>query len=308
MLRRAAVVPWAYNLMVQAPLVSHVVKLVAGFAQRRSLPTLPRTTLSAWLRRRPPRGPAAKGRVHLFVDEFTDTLDADIGIKAVELLEALGYEVVVPRHVDSGRAQLSTGLVRAARELATTNVELLDPVITDEAPLVGIEPSAILSFRDEYPDLVPEALAAAARRLAGRTLLIDEFLAREARRGRITADTFTSAPRRIALHGHCHQKALSSVADSTAILGLPQQYSVEVIPSGCCGMAGSFGYGRDHYDVSMRIGELVLFPFVRSAERNVLIAAPGTSCRHQIADGTGRRALHPVEILHDALARPTIEP
>jgi Fe-S oxidoreductase len=246
--------------------------------------------------------------VHLFVDEFTDTLDADIGIKAVELLEALGYEVVVPRHVDSGRAQLSTGLVRAARELATTNVELLDPVITDEAPLVGIEPSAILSFRDEYPDLVPEALAAAARRLAGRTLLIDEFLAREARRGRITADTFTSAPRRIAVHGHCHQKALSSVADSTAILGLPQQYSVEVIPSGCCGMAGSFGYGRDHYDVSMRIGELVLFPFVRSAERNVLIAAPGTSCRHQIADGTGRRALHPVEILHDALARPTIEP
>ena len=304
MLRCAAVVPWAYNLLVRAPLVSQAVKMAAGFALGRSLPTLPRTTLSAWLRRRPPRGPAPNGRVYLFVDEFTDTLDADIGIKAVELLEALGYEVVVPRHVDSGRAQLSTGLVRAARDLATTNVELLDPVISDEALLVGIEPSAILSFRDEYPDLVPAPLADAARRLAGRTLLIDEFLAREARRGRITADAFTSASRRIALHGHCHQKALSSVADSSAILSLPRNYSVETIPSGCCGMAGSFGYGREHFSISMKIGELVLFPFVRSAERLTLIAAPGTSCRHQIADGTGRRALHPVEILHAALAAP----
>jgi FAD/FMN-containing dehydrogenase/Fe-S oxidoreductase len=304
LLRRAALVPWAYNLLVRAPLVSRLVKLAAGFAPRRSLPPLPRTTLSAWLRKRPPREPATHGRVHLFVDEFTDTLDADVGIKAVELLEALGYEVVVPRHVDSGRAQLSTGLVRAARDLATTNVELLDPVITDEAPLVGIEPSAILTFRDEVPDLVPERLAAAARRLAGRTLLIDEFLAREARRGRITAASFTAEPRRIAVHGHCHQKALSSVADSTAILALPVNYEVETIPSGCCGMAGSFGYGREHFRISMQIGELVLFPFVRAAKSDTLIAAAGTSCRHQIADGTGRHALHPVEVLHAALATP----
>ena len=308
LLRRAALVPWAYNLLARAPLVSRLLKLAAGFAPRRSLPALPRTTLSAWLRKRPPRGPAVHGRVHLFVDEFTDTLDADVGIKAVELLEALGYEVVVPRHVDSGRAQLSTGLVRAARDLATANVALLDPVVTDEAPLVGIEPSAILTFRDEAPDLVPERLAAAARRLAGRTLLIDEFLAREAQRGRITAAAFTAEPRRIALHGHCHQKALASVADSAAILALPANYEVETIPSGCCGMAGSFGYGREHFRISMQIGELVLFPFVRAANRDTLIAAAGTSCRHQIADGTGRRALHPVEILHAALARPTIRP
>ena len=308
MLRRAAVAPWAYNLLVQTPLVSRLVKAVAGFARERSLPTLPRTTLRAWLAKRSPRGPAANGRVHLFVDEFTDTLDAQVGIKAVELLEALGYEVVVPKHVDSGRAQLSTGLVRAARELAVANVELLDPVVTDDAPLVGIEPSAILTLRDEVPDLVPEPLSAAARRLASRTLLIDEFLAREARGGRITAAAFTTASRRIALHGHCHQKALGSVTDSATILGLPANYSVETIPSGCCGMAGSFGYGREHYRVSMKIGELVLLPFVRSAPRDTLIAAPGTSCRHQIADGTGRLALHPVEILHAALARPTIRP
>ena len=306
MLRRAATIPWAYNLLATAPGVSRMVKMVAGFSPRRSLPTLPRTTLSAWLARRPPRGPATHGRVHLFVDEFTDTLDAEVGIKAVELLEALGYEVVVPRHVDSGRAQLSMGLVREARSLAATNVDLLDPVITDDALLVGIEPSAILSFRDEYPDLVPEPLALPARRLGGRTLLIDEFLAREARRGRITAASFTADARQVALHGHCHQKALSSIEDSAAVLRLPANYAVEVIPSGCCGMAGSFGYGRDHFDVSMKIGELVLLPFVRRAARDTLIAAPGTSCRHQIKDGTGRRALHPVEILHAALARPTI--
>jgi Fe-S oxidoreductase len=110
----------------------------------------------------------------------------------------------------------------------------------------------------------------------------------------------------VALHGHCHQKALSSIEDSAAVLRLPANYTVEVIPSGCCGMAGSFGYGRDHFDVSMKIGELVLLPFVRRAARDTLIAAPGTSCRHQIKDGTGRLALHPVEILHAALLRPTI--
>jgi len=177
-------------------------------------------------------------------------------------------------------------------------------VITDDAPLVGIEPSAILGFRDEYPDIVPEWLADSARALAKRTLLIDEFLAREIERGRIGPDRFTQEHRRVLLHGHCHQKALGSVADSATILGLPANYSVETIPSGCCGMAGSFGYGREHYRVSMKIGELVLLPFVRGVPSDTIIAAPGTSCRHQIADGTGRHALHPVEILHAALAQP----
>ena len=300
-MRRASRAPWLYNWAVTAPGVSRVVKRVMGFAPRRSLPPLHRTTLSAWLRRRGPRPAAAtKGRVHLFCDEFTDTLDARIGIQAVELLESLGYDVVIPRHVDSGRAHLSKGLVRAARDLATRNVELLADVITDEAPLVGIEPSAILGFRDEYPDLVPERLARAARRLGERTLLIDEFLAREATAGRITAADFTAEPRRIKLHGHCHQKALASLEPTMAILSLPCHYQVEVIPSGCCGMAGSFGYEREHFDLSMQIGELVLFPAVRSAGPEMLIAAPGTSCRHQILDGTGRHALHPVEILHAA--------
>jgi Fe-S oxidoreductase len=131
--------------------------------------------------------------------------------------------------------------------------------------------------------------------------LIDEFLSREAARGRITADAFTDQPSRIKLHGHCHQKALASLEPTVAVLSLPRNFSVETIPSGCCGMAGSFGYEREHFELSMQIGELVLFPAVRAAASNTIIAAPGTSCRHQIKDGTGRTALHPVEILHAAL-------
>jgi len=303
-MRWASLAPWAYNFAVSAPGVSGLLKRFMGFAAARSLPPLHRTTLTAWLRRRgraAVRRVAPHGRVHLFIDEFTDTLDMPLGMKAVELLEALGYEVVVPRHVDSGRAQLSKGLVREARDLATRNVELLADMITDDAPLVGIEPSAILGFRDEYPDLVPERLAAAAKRLASRTFLIDEFLAREAAGGKITAASFTDQQRRIKLHGHCHQKALASLAPTVQSLSLPRNFSVETIPSGCCGMAGSFGYEREHFELSMQIGELVLFPAVRGAADDVIIAAPGTSCRHQIKDGTGRTALHPVEILHAAL-------
>ncbi|MFM9011393.1 MAG: (Fe-S)-binding protein, partial [Planctomycetota bacterium] len=270
----------------------------------RSLPSLPRSTVRGWWRRRGgTRGSGGRGRVHFFCDEFTDTLDAEIGIRAIELLERLGYAVTIPAHADSGRAHLSKGLVRAARDLAVRNVESLDPVVTDDMALVGVEPSAILSFRDEYPDLVPEPLVPAARRLADRAVLIDEFLAREADRGRIGPDAFTAAARTVRLHGHCHQKALGSLDATVRALSLPRNYSVEVIASGCCGMAGSFGYEREHFDLSMRIGELVLFPAVRAADGDVTLVAPGTSCRHQIKDGTGRTALHPVEVLHAALPR-----
>jgi FAD/FMN-containing dehydrogenase/Fe-S oxidoreductase len=306
MLRRAALAPWLYNAAVTTPGISTLVKRAMGFAPGRSLPTLEGPTLSGWFRRRPrPHHPAPHGRVHLFCDEFTDTLDAPLGIRAVELLEALGYEVVIPQHVDSGRAQLSKGLVREARDLASRNVDLLADVVSDDSPLIGIEPSAILGFRDEYPDLVPASQAAAARRLAGRTLLFDEFLAREAERGRITAASFTRDEQRILLHGHCHQKALSSLEPTAAILGLPAGYTVEIIPSGCCGMAGSFGYEAEHFEISMKIGELVLFPTVRAAPADTILAAGGTSCRHQIKDGTRRIALHPAEILHAALAKPS---
>jgi len=302
MLRRAAIAPWAYNLAVTAPGISAVVKHTLGFAQARSLPRLPGTTLRGWWRRRGGNaGSGRLGRVHFFADEFTDTLDAGIGIKAIELLERLGWEVVIPEHVDSGRAQFSTGLVREARDLAARNVERLAGVVSAAEPLVGVEPSAMLSFRDEYPDLVPLPLAAKAKQLAEGVLLLDEFLARAAAAGLISADAFTADSRRVLVHGHCHQKALASMAPTVAILSLPRNYAVELIPSGCCGMAGSFGYEREHFEVSMKIGELVLFPAVRAAATDTILAAPGTSCRHQIADGTGRQALHPAEILHAAL-------
>ena len=174
-------------------------------------------------------------------------------------------------------------------------------MVTEETPLIGIEPSAILSFRDEYPRLVPLADREEAKALGQNALLIDEFLTREIQKGNITAADFTKAGKKILLHGHCHQKALAGVDASAWIVGLPENYSVEVIPSGCCGMAGSFGYEKEHFEVSMQVGELVLFPAVRSADADTIIAAPGTSCRHQIKDGTQRHAMHPVEVLYDAL-------
>src|SRR3979411_958872 len=160
--------------------------------------------------------------------------------------------------------------------------------------MVGIEPSAILGFRDEVPDLVPDRLVEAANALAKHALLIDEFIAREADQGRIRREAFTKESRKIKLHGHCHQKSLASLTPTVKMLELPKNYCVQLIPSGCCGMAGSFGYEKEHFDLSNKIGELVLFPAVRGASADTFIAAPGTSCRHQIKDGTGRIAQHPI--------------
>jgi Fe-S oxidoreductase len=131
--------------------------------------------------------------------------------------------------------------------------------------------------------------------------MLDEFLAKEIDLGRIHKEQFSREKKEIKIHGHCQQKALSSVSHTAKILSFPENYSVQVIPSGCCGMAGSFGYEKEHFDISMKIGSLVLFPAVVQAQDGVIIAAPGTSCRHQIKDGTGKTALHPAEILHAAL-------
>ncbi|HTO04905.1 MAG TPA: FAD-linked oxidase C-terminal domain-containing protein, partial [Opitutus sp.] len=302
-MRLASLAPALYNWTVASPVVSSWIKRLARFAPKRSLPLLHSTTLARWHARHanPRHLDYPNGRVYLFCDEFTNYSDTPAGIKAVKLLNRLGYEVVIPRHVESGRAHLSKGLVRDAREIAIRNVELLQHVITSATPLIGLEPSAILGFRDEYPDLVPESLLAASRSLARNALLIDEFIAREADAGRIRREAFGSQPRQIKLHGHCHQKALSSLSATAKMLELPIGHHVQIIPSGCCGMAGSFGYEAEHFAVSQQIGELVLFPTVRATALETLIAAPGTSCRHQIKDGTGRIALHPVEILHDAL-------
>jgi Fe-S oxidoreductase len=298
----AQLAPGFYNFLVTNRVTARLFKRLAGFAVERSMPRLHATTLRRWHRRHANQGGAfPKGRVYLFCDEFTNFNDVEAGIKAVRLLNRLGYEVIVPKHVDSGRAQISKGLLRDAQRLAIRNVELLRDVITDETPMIGVEPSAILGFRDEVPDLVPARLGEAARKLAKRSLLVDEFVAREAGQGRIQRAGFTQEAREIRLHGHCHQKSLASVAATVKALELPENYKVKIIPSGCCGMAGSFGYEEEHYPLSMQVAELVLMPAVRSAPAETLIAAPGTSCRHQIKDCTGRIAHHPAEILYDAL-------
>jgi len=300
----AAAVPGINNFFLKNPLTSGLLKRALHIAPQRSMPLLQKTTLRKWWnqtgRHLQPSG-NEKGRVYLFCDEFTNYNDTHVGIQAVELLTRLGYRVEMPQHPDSGRAHFSKGLLMPARRLARENVRIFRDLIGPETPLLGIEPSAILGFRDEYPKLVEPAERDAARELGQHALLIDEFLASEVQKGRISAEVFTEAPARVLLHGHCHQKALSGVEASAWALSLPKNYTVEVIPSGCCGMAGSFGYEAEHYEVSMQIGELVLFPAVRKAGEEVIIAAPGTSCRHQIADGTGRKALHPVEVLRAAL-------
>jgi FAD/FMN-containing dehydrogenase/Fe-S oxidoreductase len=300
----AAAVPGINNFFLKNPLTSGLLKRALHIAPQRSMPLLQKTTLRKWWnqtgRHLQPSG-NEKGRVYLFCDEFTNYNDPHVGIQAVELLTRLGYRVEMPQHPDSGRAHFSKGLLIPARRLARENVRIFRDLIGPETPLLGIEPSAILGFRDEYPKLVEPADREVARELGQHALLIDEFLASEVQKGRIHAEAFTEAPARVLLHGHCHQKALSGVEASAWALSLPKNYTVEVIPSGCCGMAGSFGYEAEHYEVSMQVGELVLFPAVRKAGEEVIIAAPGTSCRHQIADGTGRKALHPVEVLRAAL-------
>ncbi len=299
-----SVMPSLYNFFTGNVVTGSLIKSLSGFATKRSMPAISKTTLLKWYRKhKEETRDTEQGtrKVYLFCDEFTNYNDAHIGVTAILLLERLGYEVIIPQHEESGRTWLSKGLLRQAQKIVNRNIELLHDVVSKETPLIGIEPSAILTFRDEYPDLATEENLADAQRLAKNVFFIDEFIAREIKKGNISSESFVSEKRLIKLHGHCQQKAISSLAASVKMLSLPENYTVETIPSGCCGMAGSFGYEKEHYDLSMQIGELVLFPTVREQEEETIIAAPGTSCRHQIKDGTGRKALHTVEILYDAL-------
>ena len=297
-----SIFPGLYNFMMTAPGISSMIKRSSGFAVKRSMPKLYKTTLRNWCKeRKKHKIKTATHKVFLFCDEFTNYNDTEIGIKSVLLLEKLGYEVIIPKHEESGRAWLSKGFLRQAKKIANKNIALLSPFVNAGTPLIGIEPSAILTFRDEYIDLADDDNLEAAKKLATNVFTIDEFIAAEIEKGNIIKEIFTTEKRNIKLHGHCQQKALSSVAPTVKMLSLPQNYRVDVIPSGCCGMAGSFGYEKEHYELSMKIGELVLFPAVRSQDEDIIIAAPGTSCRHQVKDGTGRKALHPVEVLWEAL-------
>jgi len=302
----ASMAPSAFNFFLRNKWTVQVIMSWLGFSPRRMMPALSHLTLRHWIRKNLPglnqQLPCKKGSFWLFVDEFTNFHDVDVGITFIRLVHSLSYEVKVIDHEISGRTFLSKGLLRKARKIALRNKHIFSGIVSAEVPLVGLEPSAILSFRDEYPDLVGTGNREASQELAHHVLLYDEFIVREMDAGRITSDQFTQQIMQIKLHGHCHQKALASVENSVKMLSLPVNYQVEEIKSGCCGMAGAFGYEKEHYDISMKVGELILFPEIRKTHSATYIAAPGTSCRHQIADGTGRKAYHPVELLYMALA------
>ena len=297
----AAVRP-LYNFFARWKPSAALIKRIVRFSADRQIPTLSRFSMRRLVAMEPQ--PAEGRKVYLFADEFTNHQEAELGLTFVRLLNRLGYRVEIPKHGESGRAAISKGCLRLAKKYAVKNVARLKDVVTGETPLIGIEPSCILSFRDEYPDLVPPEMRDDAKKLAANCLLFDEFLMREVRAGRIGPDAFRETDADIWLHGHCHQKSLVGVGASAEMLRLIPGARVHVIPSGCCGMAGSFGYEKEHFRASMAIGEMVLFPTVRKAVESpgkTLVAAPGTSCRQQILDGTGIKARHPVEILFDCL-------
>ena len=295
-----------YNLFASWKVSSNLIKRIIKFSTERDIPTLSRVTMRKAVKRecRKNRGKATKAKVYLFADEFTNYQEAELGLTFAKLLMRLGYEVEIPKHVESGRAAISKGNLKLAKKFALRNVNLLKDKISEQTPLVGIEPSCILGFRDEYPDLVPSELRPQAQQLGRNALLFDEFIMREVATGRISPADFKADAVEIWLHGHCHQKALVGTEKTVAALKLLTNAQVHVIPSGCCGMAGSFGYEKEHYRTSLAIGEMVLFPTIRSAVAQAdgitpcIVAAPGTSCRQQILDGTGVHAVHPIEILY----------
>lgn len=292
-----------YNYFCNNKTLSKLLKKTIGFATERSLPTIHRITLRRWAKKNIKQLKSPVKTVYLFADEFTNTNDVQIGMAAILLLQTLNYQVKVVRHGFSGRTFLSKGMLRKAKKLAERNVQRFAPLISDKTPLLGIEPSAILSFRDEYPELVAPALRNEARQLGRNCLLIDEFIAKEFETGNISRDRFTEEPCEILFHSHCYQKALSSSAPSIQMMQIPIHYHVTEIKSGCCGMAGAFGYEKEHYELSLKVGNLALFPAIREKQPGTVITATGTSCRHQIKDGTGTTAHHPIEILYHALNR-----
>ncbi len=293
-----SIMPKLTNYIVNLPFVKNKM----GIASKRQVPLLAPKTFRKWHEKNVnsiQNGSFSNGKIYLFCDEFTNFYDVSVGIDAFELLTKLGYEVLIIDHEESGRSFISKGFLEQAKAIATINVDIFSSIITDDCPLVGIEPSAILTFRDEYLRLADDKES--AQSISKNAFTIEEFFKREITLGRITSDQFSDVKKEIKIHGHCHQKSLSSVEATFSMLNLPKNNSVTIYNSGCCGMAGSFGYEKEHYDISMQMGEDTLFPKIRATEQTVTIAAAGTSCRHQIFDGTNREALHPVTILKSCL-------
>ncbi|MBM3941422.1 MAG: FAD-binding protein [SAR202 cluster bacterium] len=287
------------NWGAASPLGKLVSSALLGVHPKRKLPPFARQTLPKWFgsRRGAPQASAAQGTVALFNDTFMNYNYPQVGKAAVELLEAVGFQVVLANGQCCGRPMISKGLLDEAAAHARHNVDLLYNLVQQGIPIIGCEPSCLLTFRDEYPEFVKDEKA---RAVAQNSFLIDEFLVRLKGQGKLDLP-FTDLPKKVLFHGHCHQKSLVGAASSLQALRLPPNYQVELINAGCCGMAGSFGFEKEHYDVSMQIGALSLFPAIAAKEPDWEVAVMGVSCRQQVEQGTGRRARHLVEVLRDAL-------
>jgi len=293
-----SITPWLTNTLLN----TSIAKKTMGIAIKRSIPKLADQTVFKWYKKNKTRFEHKKynrGKVYLFTDEFTNYYDANVGIDTIEVLSTLGYQVIISNHKESGRSFISKGILDKAKEIANYNVDHFKELIKDETPLIGIEPSAILTFRDEYIRLADDKNA--AKTLSKNTFTIEEFFQREIEKENIISNQFNNNVASIKIHGHCHQKSLSNMHASFTMLNLPKNFKVTLINSGCCGMAGSFGYEKEHYDLSMQVGEDSLFPKIRNTDPKVHIVASGTSCRHQILDGTKRKSHHPISILRKVL-------
>ena len=272
-------------------------KAIMGIAKERSVPKIANETLRQWYAKQSFK--KQDNNVYLFCDEFTNYYDVGVGKDAIVLLETLGYSVNITEHAESGRSLISKGFLKEAKQVANSNVAVFKTCISENTPLIGVEPSAILTFKDEYLRLADDLES--AKQIAAHTFTIEAFLQQEFKKGTINTSLFSSEEKMLKIHGHCHQKALTNASAIFDVLTIPQNFSATIYNSGCCGMAGSFGYEKEHYNISMQIGEESIFKKVRNTNENTEIVASGTSCRHQIFDGTQRLAKHPVTILREAL-------
>jgi len=281
--------------LTNALLGTRVAHRALGVATERPLPPLAREPFTRWQHRQQ-REDEARPTLALLIDPFTNYNHPEIARAAVEFFRAAGL-VAQPVAADDGRAFISKGLLDGARRAARRTVAALTPLVEAGLPVVGLEPSSLLTLRDEYLYLLPGDERVAA--LAAAALTFEEYVDGLAARGQLAVG-FTGGGHAL-LHGHCHQKVLVGTEPARRVLALAG-YSVEEIDSGCCGMAGSFGFEAEHYTLSMQMGERRLFPAVRAAADSAIIVAAGTSCRQQIAHGAGRLALHPAQVLRAALA------
>ena len=286
------------NAVLRSGAARRAMEAMMGLSRHRTLPAFAKEPFTRWFRRKP-QSSDGRPQVVLFNDTFTTYHEPEIAISATEVLEAAGFSVVLPGHWCCGRPMISKGLVEQARRAARRTVDSLASYAEQGVPIIGLEPSCLLSIRDEYLYLLPGYEP--AHRVAEQSLLFEEFIARLAEQGELSLDLIR-AEQSVLLHGHCHQKALAGTASAKRVLSLPQGYRVQEIDSGCCGMAGSFGYEKEHYDISIRMAEHRLLPAIRAEADDTIVVAAGTSCRHQIRDGTGCEPLHPAQVLRNALA------